>query len=69
MATSFTEAQLAAIEAAYATGATEYTYEGRRVVYRSLDEMERVISTMRSALNEPTTKRINRVYLSTRRGF
>lgn len=66
--TNFTEAQLKALEAAIASGATSYAYEGRTVAYRSMAEMLSVRSMMRDELGITTTKAPRRVYIATRRG-
>ena len=50
IATSFTLAQLTAIETAYASGATSVSHNGKTVNYRNLQEMERIMNTIRAAL-------------------
>lgn len=68
--TSFTSDQLKALESAYASGTLELTYEGKRIKYRSLDEMERAINTIRRELGRTSgTKRSRRVHLSSKRGL
>lgn len=47
---AFTQSDLDALEIAIATGATSFSYEGKTVSYRSLDEMLRVRGIMQQAL-------------------
>lgn len=47
---AFSQAQLDAIEAGIAAGATTVSYEGKSVSYRSLDEMLRIRAIIRRAL-------------------
>lgn len=48
--TSFTQSQLTAMETAYASGVTTVSHNGKTVSYRNLQEMERIMATIRSAL-------------------
>lgn len=66
---AFTQTQLAEIQEAYARGVREvWLSNGDRLQYRSLDEMERVISKLESDLGtNPTHKNV--AYPSHRRGF
>lgn len=67
---NFTEAQLKALETAYASGTLELTYEGKRIRYRDLDEMERAINTVRRGILRAQGKRQSRrVHLSSNRGL
>jgi hypothetical protein len=47
----WTAAQLSALKAAAATGATRVTHDGKTVEYRSLEEMLRLIQMMEAALS------------------
>jgi hypothetical protein len=47
---AFTLAQLDALEAGLAAGATSVSYEGKSVTYRSIDEMLRLRAIIRRAL-------------------
>jgi hypothetical protein len=47
---AFTQTQLDNLESAIATGSLSCEFDGKRVQYRSLDEMMRIRETMRSAL-------------------
>lgn len=47
---SYTAANLAALEAAYASGTKEVQYDDKKVVYRTAEEMERILAAMRRAL-------------------
>lgn len=49
--TTWTQAHLAALEEAYASGVTEVTYDGKTVKYRSLAELAQAISAIRLALS------------------
>ncbi|MGY3278137.1 phage head-tail joining protein [Bradyrhizobium sp. S3.7.6] len=53
---AFSQAQLDAIEEAIAAGSTSVSYEGKSVTYRSLDEMLRIRSIIRSALGLTTQR-------------
>lgn len=46
----FTQTQLDNLESAIATGSLSCEFDGKRVQYRSLDEMMRIRETMRGAL-------------------
>ena len=46
-------AQIAALEAAIATGALFVKYEDKEVRYRSLDEMQRILDALRCQANPP----------------
>lgn len=46
----FTQAQLAAIKEAYASGITRVTYDGKTTEYRSLAEMKQIIATIEAEL-------------------
>jgi|GEM_PF-950190 len=50
MASGYTQAQLDAMKAQFALGISSVTHAGKRVDYRSLDEMERVIARIEAAL-------------------
>lgn len=52
--TSYTQAQLTALEGAIASGALEVSYSDRRVRYRSLSEMMKIATDMRIALGIQT---------------
>lgn len=47
---AFSASQLDALQAAYATGTLEVSYDGRTVKYRSLAELERAIGVVAQAL-------------------
>jgi len=51
----FTDAQYNALLAAYATGNLSVEYADKKVVYRSLADMERILSRMEAVLNPPTS--------------
>lgn len=50
MATSFTQAQLDALESSIADGALKVKYSDKEVEYRSLEEMLKIRDIMRNAL-------------------
>jgi hypothetical protein len=54
---AFTQTQLDALRAAYASGATEVSYDGKTVKYRTLAEMARLIGEMEAALGQPQPSR------------
>lgn len=67
---TFTQDQLTALEKAYASGTTKLTYEGKQIEYRSLDEMERAINTIRRALDRAAGgRKSRRVHFATKRGL
>jgi hypothetical protein len=45
------QAQLAAIQAAYATGARDLSYDGRRIVYGSSEEMREAMASIQNQIN------------------
>jgi hypothetical protein len=53
---AFTQTQLDAIENGIAAGTTEVSYDGKRVSYRSLDEMLRIRAIIRRALGLDTAQ-------------
>lgn len=55
--TSYTLAQLVALEAALASGATTVSYEGKSVTYRSVAELREAIYVVRAALFGTGTRR------------
>jgi hypothetical protein len=50
MASLYTVAQLNAITKARATGVTSVSFENHRTDYRTLDEMDRIIASMKADL-------------------
>lgn len=52
---TFTEAQYNALLAAYATGNLSVEYADKKVVYRSLADMERILARMEAVLNPSTS--------------
>ena len=66
----FTQAQLDAIRKAYANGALVVQYDGNRVEYRSLADMERIIAKIEKALNTDSGKTsVRAVRIQTGKGF
>lgn len=47
---SYTQAHLDALREAYASGATEITYEGKTIKYRSLKELEQAIARVANSM-------------------
>lgn len=56
MAINWTNADLAKLEAAIATGALRVEYQGQSVTYQSLDAMLRIREQMRRALGVTTAQ-------------
>jgi parvulin-like peptidyl-prolyl isomerase len=54
---AYTQAQLAALEAAIAEGALTVKYQDKQVTYRSLDEMIRLRNMMRREMGHSTGAR------------
>lgn len=48
---AYTQAQLDALRAALASGTLDVSYDGKRVTYRSLKEIERAIAVVSGALD------------------
>lgn len=48
--TTYTQAHLAALEEAYASGATRVTYEGKSIEYRSLVDLDQAIRRVKEGL-------------------
>lgn len=53
----FTEKELAALRKAYAQGALRVRYDNKEVEYRSLSEMERILSVMETAISGSTSRK------------
>jgi len=53
---AYTQDQLTTLETAYSQGITSMQHNGRRVEYRSLEEMKRLIDSMRSELGVSTSR-------------
>lgn len=69
MATSWTQADLAALEAAIKRGVTSVSYADRQVQYASPVEMLKVRETMRSALDaESSIPAVRTTYARFRKG-
>lgn len=66
---AFTQFQLDALKAAYASGTTRVTYEGKTIEYRSLAEMEKVMAKIEAEVVGVEKTRVRRVLLSSRRGL
>lgn len=68
---AYTEADLAALRAAKASGARVVRYaDGKSVEYRTLAEMERIEATIAEELTAPTGNVVpRRLEISTDRGF
>lgn len=56
----YTIEQLNALEEAIAQGALEVEYNDKRIRYRSLDEMQRIVNSMKKALG--LRAKVTRVY-------
>lgn len=52
---SFTTAQLDAIETAIASGELKVAFDGREVIYRSMDDLIKARNTIRAALQSAGT--------------
>lgn len=64
---AYTQAQLDALETAIAQGASECDFDGKRVKFRSLADMNALRQQMRSALG--LTARTKRVRMKTYKGL
>lgn len=65
---AYTQAQLDAINDAYARGVLEAVLpDGSKVRYRSLEEMERIMGTISGSLAKPTHSNV--MYPTHKRGF
>ncbi len=51
MDSSTTQQKLASLEEAIAEGVLEVEFQGRKVKYRSLDEMQRIANSLRRDIN------------------
>jgi hypothetical protein len=54
----YTQAQIDELKRIRATGALEAEFNGRHVVYRSLEEIDRIIADMERAVNGGGTYRV-----------
>lgn len=69
--TNYTPEMLAQLERDYASGILESRYEGKAVVFRSREDMERTIIRLRKALTKQEGKKgkSQRVHLRSNRGI
>ncbi len=51
---AYTQSQLDALEAALASGTLTVEFDGKRVTYRSLDEIQRAIEIVKKGLGQQT---------------
>jgi hypothetical protein len=54
---AYTQSQLDALEAALASGTLTVEFDGKRVTYRSLDEIHRAIQIIKTALGQQAKDR------------
>jgi hypothetical protein len=54
---AYTQTQLDALQAALATGTLTVEFDGKRVTYRSLDEIQRAIEIIKKDLGQATKDR------------
>jgi len=54
---AYTQWQLDALEAALASGTLTLEFDGKRVTYRSLDEIQRAIEIVKKSLGQATKDR------------
>lgn len=67
---AYTQTQLEVLQAALASGELEVMFEGRRIRYRSIEELERAIATVQGELTTQTgTKRVRRVQMTVSKGL
>ncbi|WP_412506155.1 phage head-tail joining protein [Roseovarius sp. SYSU LYC5161] len=64
---SFTQSQLDALKAAYASGVKTVQHDGKMVTYRSFTEMERAIERIEASLQAKPRREIRRI--GTSKGF
>jgi hypothetical protein len=66
-----TQAQIDALKAARNSGALRVSYEGKSTEYRSLADMDAIISDMEGELATTTTAvpRVRQLYVTTDKGF
>ena len=66
---AYTQSQLEALQEALASGMLTVTFEGRTMTYRSVQELQRAIATVQSALNSQSGKRVRQYRMSSSKGF
>jgi len=66
---AYTQTHLDALQEALASGTLTVTYEGRGVTYRSVQELQRAIAVVQSALNQQSGKRTRQYRMSSSKGF
>lgn len=69
MATTYTQEQLDALNAAIASGALVVEYGDKRVEYRSLNDMIRTRNLMLQDLTPPANRKSGRKYASFTKGL
>lgn len=62
ISTSYTQAQLTALEAAYASGARSVSHQGKTIVYTSRAEMASVLREIRLALGVTSSTSVPMVH-------
>lgn len=65
---AYTTAQRDALKAAIAQGALTVEYDGKRITYRSLDEMERVLRLMDAEIGDVAAPR-RQIRVTSRKGL
>jgi len=65
---TYTLDQLAELRKAYASGVTSIEYDGRRVTYRNLQEMEQVIRAVEKVVSAGISATVRRITLAQYRG-
>jgi hypothetical protein len=66
---AYTLGQLAALEAALASGATTITYQGRSITYRSVEELKAAISTVKNSMAVANGTRVRQIRFGSRKGL
>ena len=66
---AYTQTHLDALQEALASGTLTITFEGRRMTYRSVQELQRAISVVQNSLNQQSGKRVPQYQLSGSKGL
>ncbi len=66
---AYTEAQAGALREALASGVLTVEYDGKRVTYRSVQEIKEALAEVETALARDAGKRVRQIRVTTNKGF
>jgi len=66
---AYTQVQAEALREALASGVLTVEYDGKRVTYRSVQEIKEALSEVETALARDAGKRVRQIRVTTSKGF